>query len=68
MIWYWSFYDVSQVTLNKWLGLSTDHTLPNWFNMMRDLCQYWVRDNPIRIGGPGHIVQIDESLISTPKR
>jgi len=42
----------------------TVHTLHNWFNMHCDLCIDWVRANPPLIGGPGHVVQIDESLIS----
>ena len=25
-------------------------------------------DHPVQIGGPGHVVQIDESVVSTPKR
>ena len=29
---------------------------------------YWMRDHPVQIGGPGHVVQIDESAVSAPKR
>jgi len=65
---FWAFGDVSQATVGELLGLDTVHTLPNWFNMHRDLCIDWMRANPPVIGGPGHIVQIDESLISKAKR
>ena len=36
--------------------------------MLRDLCIDWFDSNPYQIGGPGHIVQIDESLVSSAKR
>ena len=29
---------------------------------------YWMRDHPVQIGSPGHVVQIDESVVSAPKR
>jgi hypothetical protein len=59
---------VSQATVGQWLGIDTDHTLPDWFNMHRDLCIDWRQSNPYQIGGPGHIVQTDESLVSAAKR
>jgi len=67
MTYYWSYGDVSQATVGSWLGVGTDHTLPNWFNMYRDLCIDWMRANPVQIGGHGHIVQIDESVVSSAK-
>jgi len=35
--------------------------------MHRHLCIDWKRANPKQIGGPGHIVQIDESAVSFAK-
>ncbi|ESN96498.1 hypothetical protein HELRODRAFT_189269 [Helobdella robusta] len=67
MTYFWSMYDVSQATVASILDLDVGHTLPDWFNLHRDLCFDWARDNPARIGGPGHIVQIDESCISSAK-
>ena len=61
---FWAFGDVSQAMVGELLGLDTVHTLPNWFNVHRDLCIDWMRANPPVIGGPGHVVQTDESLIS----
>ena len=46
------------------LQIDTDHTIPDWFNFHRDLCTDWVRANQQPIGGPGHVVQIDESVIA----
>ena len=68
MTMYWALDDISQATVGVLLQLDTGHTLPDWYNMHRDLCTFYVRDNPITIGGPGHVVQIDESVISAPKR
>ena len=68
MTYYWSLSDISQASIGELLQLSTCHTLPYWFNMHWDLCMYWMRDHPVQIGGPGHVVQIDESVVSAPKR
>ena len=48
--------------VGAWLDINTKRTLPNWFNMHCDLCIDWKQ-----IGGPGHIVQIDESAVSSAK-
>ena len=38
-------------------------TIVNWRNFIRDIyAEYFVR-HPLRIGGPGHVVEIDESAI-----
>ncbi|ESN96916.1 hypothetical protein HELRODRAFT_178716 [Helobdella robusta] len=68
MTYFWSMYDVSQAMVASILDLDVGHTLSDWFNLHRDLCIDWARDNPARVGGPGHIVQIDESCISSAKR
>ncbi|ESN96921.1 hypothetical protein HELRODRAFT_178721 [Helobdella robusta] len=68
MTYFWSMYDVSQATVASILDLDVGHTLPDWFNLHRDLCIDWACDNPARIGGPRHIVQIDESCISSAKK
>jgi len=64
---FWAFGDISQATVGELLGLDTVHTLPNWFNMHRDLCIDWVRANPPFIGSPGHVMQIVKFLIFNAK-
>ena len=59
---------MSQATVGAMLNLDTGHTLPDWFNFHRDLCIDWIRGHQQPIGGPGHVVQIDESLVARPKR
>ena len=53
--------------VGAWLDVDTKRTLPNWFNMHQDLCIDWKQANPKQIAGPGHIVQIDESAVSSAK-
>ena len=39
----------------------------NWRNYVRDIfAEYFIR-HPLRIGGPGHTVEIDESLFARRK-
>ena len=64
----WSFNDIGQATLGAMLKIDTDHTIPDWLNFHRDLCPDWVRAHQQPIEGPGHVVQIDESVITRPKR
>ncbi|KAL3069063.1 hypothetical protein niasHT_034293 [Heterodera trifolii] len=42
------------------------HTLIDWSNFYRG-CSRWLLDNPIRLGGVGHVVQIDEALVARRK-
>ena len=49
------------------LEISSQHTIVDWMQFCRDICvEYFVR-NPMRIGGEGRIVEIDESLFSKRK-
>ena len=47
-------------------GLS-ETTVIQWFAYFRDVCSWWLNNNPNQIGGPGLVVEIDESLISRLK-
>ena len=38
-----------------------EHTITDWKNLVRDLCVELFLTNPQPIGGPGHVVVIDES-------
>ena len=41
--------------------------LIDWSQFFRDICSRWLIDHPIRLGGVGHVVQIDESLLARRK-
>ncbi|KAJ4426753.1 hypothetical protein ANN_26552 [Periplaneta americana] len=42
-------------------------TAIQWYQHFRDICSRWLVQNPLRLGGPGTVVQIDESIITQPK-
>ncbi len=45
----------------------TKPTVIDWFNFLRDVCAKWMEANPPIVGGVGHVVQIDESVVSKAK-
>jgi len=48
--------------------VDASHTLPSWLNMHRDLCIDWAALHMQQpVGGPGHCVQIDKTMIAWPK-
>ena len=38
-----------------------------WFSYLRDICSWWLNNNPYQIGDPGLTVEIDESLVAKRK-
>lgn len=49
------------------LGLS-EHTVIDWNNLIREICtSTFLHECTPSLGGPGHVVQIDESVIYRPK-
>lgn len=48
------------------LGMSHCTTV-DWCNYLREVCAWTLLNNPIKIGGPGLTVEIDESLFSRRK-
>ena len=59
------------ITTQKFLMLEcrfeSTRTVVDWKNFMRDVCLSYYLANPVKIGGPGVLVQIDESLICKRK-
>ena len=49
------------------LEISSQHTIVDWMQFCRDICVECFVRNPMRIGGEGRIVEIDESLFATRK-
>ncbi|GFO50078.1 hypothetical protein PoB_007658300 [Plakobranchus ocellatus] len=47
-------------------GLS-EGTVIQWFSYFRDICSNHLVNHPYKIGGPGRIVELDESLIAKRK-
>lgn len=42
-------------------------TVTDWFNFMREVCSTDMINNPRQLGGQGHVVAIDESLVARRK-
>ena len=49
------------------LEIGSKHSIFDWNQYCRDIAVSHFINNPVQIGGPGHIVQIDESLFSIKK-
>lgn len=39
-----------------------------WYQYVRDICSRCLVQNPVRFGGPGTVVQVDESLMANQKQ
>ena len=42
-------------------------TVVQWFFFFRYVCLWWLVNNNYQIGGPGEVVEIDESLVAKRK-
>lgn len=67
IIYLWSFSDVSQATAQQMLQIGSKTTMVDWHQLCRDLCMTRLAMNPPLIGGPGTIVQIDETQVARAK-
>ncbi|GFN85115.1 hypothetical protein PoB_001162100 [Plakobranchus ocellatus] len=65
LIFAWSFKESAVHTVHL-TGLS-ENTVIQWFCYFRDVCSHHLVENPAQIGGIGHYVEIDESLMSKRK-
>ena len=45
----------------------SERVVIQWFQYLRDICSTWLSKHPYKLGGPGLIVEIDESIISKSK-
>lgn len=61
IIYYWAYDLLSFKVAKHEIGIS-EKTFVDWRNFLRDICCEYFIANPVKIGGPGHRVQIDESL------
>ena len=61
VIYHWCF----SVRLTSCMGMLAiaEHTAVDWFQYMRDECSWKLMAEPILLGGPESIVEIDESLM-----
>ena len=57
----WSRQEASIGKLMHELDIGSPNTNVTWKNFCRDICAQYFILKPMRIGGPGHIVEIDRS-------
>ena len=63
---YWWCQDLNQWQIKQQLGLGS-HTAVDWDMFCREVCEVALFDGREKIGGPGKLVQIDESKIGKRK-
>jgi len=61
--------DIGLLATSKILNMTSQHTLVDYAQFCRDICSWYLVEHPgaCTIGGPGHIVQIDESVMAKRK-
>jgi len=65
LLYYWSVEMPAQDTQFH-VGVD-EKTVTDWYNFARDICSEELINNPLRIGGAGHTVAIDESVVAKTK-
>ena len=65
LAYFWA-YEMPNCTAAEMLGLHPN-TVVQWFSYLRDAASNHLLRNPMQIGGPGRIVEIDESVIARRK-
>ena len=58
---------LAQVTIMHELNIGSYSTVGDWLQFCRDIPVAYFLNNPVQLGGPGHVVEIDESLFSRRK-
>ena len=67
LMYYWSRLEDSIDKIMHELEIGSPSTIVDWKNFCRDIRAQYFINNPMRIGGPGHIVEIDESCFGKRK-
>ena len=67
LLYYWSrdvhsFKEVQHVLRRQDGSTIGNHTYVDWMNFFRDICAQHFISQPVKIGGPGLIVEIDETV------
>ena len=65
-IYAWAYEDLTFKKAKREFGIS-QHTFVDWKMFLRDVCGEYFVAHPVRIGGVGHTVQIDESVFTRRK-
>jgi transposase-like protein len=66
LTYYW-IYDLPGDFISRELKLGSEHTIVDWRNFAREVCLCILQQDNEKIGGPGKIVEIDESKFGKRK-
>lgn len=64
IIYYWSVHPTSTIeTIMRETQVKSEHTIVDYYNFLRDVCQEWVEKHQAghKMGGFSTIIEIDES-------
>lgn len=64
IIYYWAGHPTSDLhTIMRETNIASEHTITDWYNFLREVCQSWAERTQSRdkLGGFNVIVEIDES-------
>ena len=65
LLYYWCIeLSMQEVTAQVQVD---ENTVISWFNFIREICSADLIANPVQLGGPGHIVAIDETMVARRK-
>jgi len=65
LIYYWSL-ELPHVAIQYELQVD-EKTITDWVNFLREICSSELSRNPVRLGGPGYMVAVDEMLVAKRK-
>lgn len=65
LIYTWT-YECSNQQISEFIDIS-ENSVTDWANLFREICSWKLLQQPIMLGGPNQIVQIDESVIAKRK-
>ena len=66
LTYYW-VYKTRQETVKRELKISCDETVVDWYNFCREVCSEVIEKENVKVGGPGKVVEIDESKFGKRK-
>lgn len=65
LIYGWT-YDCTNQQISEFFDIS-ENTVTDWANLFREMCSWKLLQQPIVLGGPNQVVQIDESVVARRK-
>lgn len=58
----WAHESATIKRIARECGIKNEQTICDWRMFLREICAQYFLQNPVQIGGPGRLVEIDESM------